>query len=163
MQTNNLKRNTKNKTMKDVGRGGKRGKTSGRGTKGQNARAGAKFRPAMRDTIKKLPKLRGYKFNSHTSKDVAINLNTLDVFAKGDVVNPKTLAEKGILHMKLGKYPTTKILGIGEIKLALNFERVKVSTDARTKILAAGGTIKEEVKISTLRPKAERRATKAGK
>lgn len=161
MQTHNLKRNSKRKTMKDVGRGGKRGKTSGRGTKGQNARAGAKFRPVMRDTIKKLPKLRGYSFNSHKEKTVALNLSDLSVFAKGEMVSLKTLAEKGILNMKLGKYPNTKILGTGEISIPLHFERVMVSAEARTKIEAAGGTIKEEMKISTLKPKAERRAAKA--
>jgi large subunit ribosomal protein L15 len=163
MQIHNLKRNSKRKTTKDVGRGGKRGKTAGRGTKGQNARAGRKFRPVMRDVIKKLPKLRGYAFNSHKAKAVAINLSDLSVFQKGETVNPKTLSEKGILHLKLGKFPTTKILGVGEIKVALNFERVKVSTEARAKIEKAGGTIKEESKVSTLRPKAERRAAKAAK
>lgn len=161
MQLHNLKRQTKRITSKDVGRGGKRGKTSGKGTKGQNARAGRKFRPVMRDTIKKLPKLRGYAFNSHVAKPVAINLSELVAFKAGEVVNKKTLVEKGILHMQLGKYPAVKILGNGELKIALNFERVKVSSDARAKIEKAGGTIIEEVKISTLKPKAERRAAKA--
>lgn len=59
MQFHALKRNTPNKKSKQVGRGGKRGKTSGRGTKGQNARAGHKKRPELRDFIKRLPKLRG--------------------------------------------------------------------------------------------------------
>lgn len=156
----NLRRQTKRITSMDVGRGGKRGKTSGRGTKGQNARAGRKFRPVMRDTIKKLPKLRGYAFNSHKAKPVAINLSELDVFAKGETVSLKTLAEKGVLNKKLGKFPTVKILGTGEVKNALNFERVLVSQEARTKIEKAGGTVKEEMKISTLKPKAERRAAK---
>lgn len=47
-----------------VGRGGKHAKTSGRGGKGQTARAGNKRRPALRDIIKKLPKNRGYRFQS---------------------------------------------------------------------------------------------------
>ncbi|MEK7569526.1 MAG: hypothetical protein AAB500_01380 [Patescibacteria group bacterium] len=47
-----------------VGRGGKHAKTSGRGGKGQTARAGNKRRPELRDIIKKLPKNRGYKFKS---------------------------------------------------------------------------------------------------
>lgn len=157
----NLRRQTKRVTSMDVGRGGKRGKTAGRGTKGQNARAGRKFRPVMRDTIKKLPKLRGYAFNSHKAKPVAINLSQLDVFAKGETVNLQTLAEKGVLNTKLGKFPAVKILGTGEIKNALNFARVQVSTEARTKIEKAGGTIMEEKKISILKPKAERRAAKA--
>ena len=64
MQIHQVKRRTENRDKKYVGRGGKRGKTAGRGTKGQHARAGRKFRPQLRDVIKKLPKNRGYKFKS---------------------------------------------------------------------------------------------------
>lgn len=59
MQWHSLKPKTKRKTSARVGRGGKRGKTSGKGTKGQNARAGRKKRPELRDFIKRFPKLRG--------------------------------------------------------------------------------------------------------
>jgi large subunit ribosomal protein L15 len=59
MQFHTLKRKTANKKARQVGRGGTRGKTSGRGTKGQNARAGRKKRPELRDFIKRVPKLRG--------------------------------------------------------------------------------------------------------
>lgn len=58
MQFHNLKSKTKRKHARQVGRGGTRGKTAGRGTKGQNARAGHKKRPEMRDIIKRVPKLR---------------------------------------------------------------------------------------------------------
>lgn len=71
MQIHNLKRTHKNKKDRIVGRGGKHAKTSGRGGKGQTARAGNKRRPALRDIIKKLPKNRGYKFNS-TKKPVVV-------------------------------------------------------------------------------------------
>lgn len=64
MQTHNLKRTHKNKRDRLVGRGGKHAKTSGRGGKGQTARAGNKRRPELRDIIKKLPKNRGYQFKS---------------------------------------------------------------------------------------------------
>jgi large subunit ribosomal protein L15 len=64
MQIHNLKRNHKNKKDRMVGRGGKHAKTSGRGGKGQTARAGNKRRPELRDIIKKLPKNRGYQFKS---------------------------------------------------------------------------------------------------
>ncbi|MBP6060760.1 MAG: hypothetical protein KA515_02015 [Candidatus Pacebacteria bacterium] len=64
MQTHNLKRLHKNKRDRLVGRGGKHAKTSGRGGKGQTARAGNKRRPELRDIIKKLPKNRGYQFKS---------------------------------------------------------------------------------------------------
>lgn len=161
MEIHTLKRQTKRIKVRLHGRGGKRGKTAGRGTKGQNARAGRKFRPVMRDVIKKLPKLRGYAFNSHQIKPVAINLSQLEVFGKGETVSKETLAEKGILNKKLGKFPRVKILGTGEVKNALNFVRVEVSKEARTKIEKAGGTVTEEVKVSSLKPKAERRAAKA--
>ena len=64
MQAHNLKRLHKNKKDRIVGRGGKHAKTSGRGGKGQTARAGNKRRPELRDIIKKLPKNRGYSFKS---------------------------------------------------------------------------------------------------
>jgi ribosomal protein L15 len=64
MQIHNLKRVHKNKKDRIVGRGGKHAKTSGRGGKGQTARAGNKRRPELRDIIKKLPKNRGYQFKS---------------------------------------------------------------------------------------------------
>lgn len=64
MQIHNLKRKNKNKKDRLIGRGGKHAKTAGRGGKGQTARAGNKRRPELRDIIKKLPKLRGYRFNS---------------------------------------------------------------------------------------------------
>ena len=64
MQIHNLKRTHKNKKDRIVGRGGKHAKTSGRGGKGQTARAGNKRRPELRDIIKKLPKNRGYQFKS---------------------------------------------------------------------------------------------------
>ncbi len=64
MQIHDLKRTHKNKKDRIVGRGGKHAKTSGRGGKGQTARAGNKRRPELRDIIKKLPKNRGYRFKS---------------------------------------------------------------------------------------------------
>lgn len=64
MQIHNLKRTHKNKKDRIIGRGGKHAKTSGRGGKGQTARAGNKRRPELRDIIKKLPKNRGYQFKS---------------------------------------------------------------------------------------------------
>lgn len=68
MQLHTLKRRTPNKKSRQVGRGGTRGKTSGRGTKGQNARAGRKKRPELRDFIKRFPKLRGRGVNPLKSR-----------------------------------------------------------------------------------------------
>lgn len=59
MQLHQLQPLYKLKDKKRIGRGGKRGTYSGRGQKGQKARAGHKIRPALRDLIQRLPKLRG--------------------------------------------------------------------------------------------------------
>ena len=63
MQLNLLSPQHKGRKSIAVGRGGKRGKTSGHGGKGQTARAGHKMRPESRDAIKKFPKRRGYGKN----------------------------------------------------------------------------------------------------
>ncbi len=59
MQLHQLQADHPGKGIKRVGRGGKRGTFSGRGTKGQHSRAGRRIRPAERDYIQHLPKLRG--------------------------------------------------------------------------------------------------------
>ncbi len=128
-----------------VGRGGKRGKTSGRGTKGQKARAGHKIRPEIRDMIKRLPKLRGRgksTFKSFAEKPLAINLSSLSAFASGDKVTPSTLIEKGVISSYKGRVPAVKILGNGEISAKLTFVDCTVSASAKEKIEKAGGSIK---------------------
>lgn len=142
MELNTLKRKTKNRKKSLVGRGGTRGKTSGRGTKGQNARAGHKKRPAIRDMIKKLPKLRGYKFNSTESKPMPVNLGALNIFEDGAVVNPQSLFDNNLIRRKNGKIPTVKILGSGDLTKKITVENCVVSASARTKIEKAGGTLK---------------------
>ena len=59
MQLHELQPNYYNKDAKRIARGGKRGRTSGRGQKGQKSRSGRKIRPAIRDFVQRLPKLRG--------------------------------------------------------------------------------------------------------
>jgi len=148
MQFHNLKRNTSNRKAKQVGRGGTRGKTSGRGTKGQNARTGRKKRPEMRDVIKRLPKLRGRGKNflkSRFAESLPVNLSAINAkFVAGEVVNLKTLLEKKVVKIKKGNTPIVKILGVGKIEKALNFEKVLVSDSAKKMIEAVGGKIKNE-------------------
>lgn len=142
MQIHELKRKNKNKSRKIVGRGGKRGKTSGRGTKGQNARAGRKKRPELRDIIKKLPKLRGYKFKSIVAKPVVINIELLNShFDNGAVVTREVLLEKKLISNKSGALPKVKILGAGELSKSLTLKGFTVSKSAREKIEKGGGTI----------------------
>ncbi len=143
MKIHNLKRVTKNRKTAIVGRGGKRGKTSGRGGKGQTARAGHKMRPEWRDIIKKMPKLRGYAFKSIQSKFVVVNLAQLEAaFSNGDKVNPKTLVKKNILETRLGKNPKVKILALGDLSKKLTISDCAVSADAKVKIEKAGGSVK---------------------
>jgi large subunit ribosomal protein L15 len=142
MQLNTLKRKIPNKKAKQVGRGGTRGKTSGRGGKGQTARAGNKRRPQMRDIIKKLPKLRGYRFHSASIKFTPVNVGALEIFEAGVVVNSASLFEKKLIRRVGGVLPKVKILGTGEISKKLSITGCKVSASALTKIEKAGGSVK---------------------
>lgn len=148
MQTNDLKRNKANRKAKQVGRGGTRGKTSGRGTKGQNARSGRKKRPEMRDFIKKIPKLRGRGRNflkSRLKESFAVNLSLIDsMFSNGETVNFQYLVDKKIINPKKSERLSVKILGNGGIKKSLNFEGLKISEKARKLIKEAGGKINNE-------------------
>lgn len=139
---NTLKRQHPNKKPTQVGRGGTRGKTSGRGGKGQTARAGNKRRPEIRDIIKKLPKLRGYRFKSGTIKPAVVNVGALNIFEAGAVITPTIIFESNLVRRVGGVVPHIKILGTGEISKKLSITGCEVSASARTKIEKAGGTIK---------------------
>ncbi len=151
MQSNTLARKTENMTSPRVGRGGKRGKTSGRGTKGQNARAGHKKRPEMRDLIKKLPKLRGHGKNRARTVRVkapyaSVNLGLLEAtFVAGDLVNPETLYKKGLVRAPGGRISYVKILGNGTLTKALKVSDCAFSASAKTAIEAVGGSIVSNV------------------
>ena len=153
MQIHEIRRDHAHKKSKLVARGGKRGKTSGKGGKGQTARAGHRVRPAMRDIIKKLPKLRGHGKNRSESvfyrgPEAVVNLSALNVFKAGDAVNPKTLIAKGLIKEILGKTPVVKILGTGSISVAITVTGCTASVSATTAIEKAGGTV-----TVTLKPK----------
>ncbi|KND50286.1 MAG: ribosomal protein L15 [Parcubacteria bacterium C7867-007] len=147
MQINTLAPKTPRITTARVGRGGTRGKTSGRGTKGQNARAGHKKRPEMRDLIKKIPKLRGHgKNRSRTVRPrisyVAVNLSALEAnFAAGDAVHPIALTQKNLLGSRGGYLKQVKILGTGTLTKKLTVSGCEVSAAAKSAIEAAGGSI----------------------
>jgi len=148
MQLNTLSARTKNRKNAPVGRGGKRGKTSGRGGKGQTARAGHKIRPEVRDLIKKLPKRRGYGKNrargvvGSRSPVFAVNLAALEAaYAAGETVSPSSLLGKHLVRRTSGRAPLVKILGTGEVTKAFVVKGCALSVSARSAILAAGGTI----------------------
>ena len=151
MDTILFRRKNKNKKDVSVGRGGKRGKTSGRGTKGQKARSGHKIRPEIRDFIKRLPKLRGSGKNSnHTiqEKPMAVSLTAIDkAFKNGDEVNPSTLRNVGLIRARESSVALVKILG-GEISKKLKFTNVLVSASAKGIIEKAGGTISLKIVVT---------------
>ncbi len=146
MQLHQLKRSHPNYKSQVVGRGGKRGKTSGRGTKGQKARAGHKIRPEWRDLIKKIPKRRGESssgsLKSISAVIVSVNVGVLNThFTDGAHVTPKALAEKGLIRRYGRSLPHVKVLGGGEISKKLTVTGVDASVSAKAAILKAGGTI----------------------
>lgn len=147
MQMNTLVRKHPNTKHVQVGRGATRGKTSGRGTKGQNARAGHRKRPELRDLIKKIPKRRGYGKNraiSNYAKPVAfpVNLNVLETtFANGAEVTPVTLLANGILTSNRLPKAGIKILATGNLTKKLNISGCAISESAKAKVEAVGGTV----------------------
>ncbi|MDQ3014919.1 MAG: 50S ribosomal protein L15 [bacterium] len=145
MQINQLKRKTANKKRMIVARGGKRGKTAGRGTKGQKARAGHKIRPEIRDVIKRIPKMRGRGKNSNISiyeKSVVVTLEQLNkAFATGDIITPAKLIEKKVISYRNGKIPPVKILGTGEITKKLTLKDIPISASVKEKVQKAGGIV----------------------
>lgn len=135
MQTHQLQKQ-KQKQHRRIGRGGKRGTYSGRGMKGQNARAGSSRKPAILDLIRKVPKLRGVPASRYKKQGVkqigvfyqVVNLDSLEKsFNEGEVVSPKSLLEKKLVRRIGGKAPNVKVLGRGELIKKLTFEGVNVS------------------------------------
>lgn len=141
-----LKRMTK-RAYRRVGRGqsSTRGKTSGRGGKGQTARAGNKRRPELRDIIKKIPKRRGYGKNRGRTvwnakpRPETVSLSVLSKF-EGAEVTPKALVEQGILTSRKGRSPMVKFVG-SEVSKKFKFIGVTASSGAKAAIEKAGGSI----------------------
>ncbi len=121
-----------------IGRGGKRGTTSGRGQKGQKSRSGHRIRPAERDLILKLPKKRGFRNKPKKDAVTVFNLKTLEklkTFAgKEPLVITMELLKTANL---LGKNFTgeVKILGVGEVTFPFSVaDGITVSKSAKEKI-----------------------------
>jgi large subunit ribosomal protein L15 len=118
--------------------GSKMGKTAGAGNKGQQSRRGYSRRPGFEGgqmpLHRRLPK-RG--FTAPFSKSYAVvNLVTLNEFAAGETVTPELLSERGILR---AQRDGVKILGDGELKVALTVRAHAFSKSAADKIAKAGG------------------------
>ena len=131
------------KKAKRVGRGGKRGTYSGRGIKGQKARAGRRIRPQLRDVLAKIPKRRGYKVKRPPLNLAVLNLGAIEkIFTKGETVSPKTLHLRGLVRRISGKVPQVKILGGGRLSKPLIFENCLFSGEALKAVKEAGGVVR---------------------
>jgi len=141
MQLHNL--TTSKKNSQRIGRGGKRGTTSGRGTKGQRSRSGHKIRPALRDLISRLPKKRGFKNKPKSEPTFVVNLSAVERHLakhKGEaVVSRATLVAWGIIPRRY--VGAIKVLATGVLKTPITLKGVTVSKAAQAKIEKAGGTV----------------------
>ncbi|MDQ1373881.1 MAG: large subunit ribosomal protein [Actinomycetota bacterium] len=122
-----------------VGRGtaGRRGKTAGRGTKGQGARdtIPAGFEGGQLPLAQRVPKLKGFK-NPFRVEYTVVNLDALQAF-DGDLVDPDTLRERGLVH----KRGLVKVLGRGELTRAVRVSAHAFSKSAEAAITGAGGSV----------------------
>ncbi len=130
---------THRKKRRGFGESSGHGKTSGRGTKGQNARSGGGTPPGFEGgqmpLIRRLPK-RGFH-NVRSLETCIVNLSSLNYFPAGTEVTPQLLAEKGMARSHDAR---VKILGGGELTHALKVKAHAFSESAREKIAKAGGT-----------------------
>ena len=140
--------NTTRTYKKRVGRGGKRGKTAGKGTKGQKSRAGKSIRPAFRDVFASMPRLRGHNknrgrtVNSSRSKIATINVSDLEKrFKEGAKINPSVILKHKLVSQYRGRKPIVKILGMGDLKKSFHINNCIVSKTAEEKITKVGGKV----------------------
>jgi large subunit ribosomal protein L15 len=122
------------------GMGSKMGKTSGAGNKGQQSRRGYSRRPGFEGgqmpLHRRLPK-RGFTAPDSTTYAV-VNVDMLNAFEAGETISPELLYSLGVLRVKR---EGVKILGTGELKVALTVQAHAFSKSAEEKITAAGGKV----------------------
>lgn len=130
----------KPKTRKGRGEASK-GKTAGRGTKGTKARATVPvgFEGGQMPLIRRVPKLKGFK-NPFRVEYQVVNVERLaELFPQGGAVTPEDLAARGAV--RAGR--PVKVLGSGDISVAVQVKAHAFSGSAKEKIAAAGGSAEE--------------------
>ena len=124
-----------------VGRGeGSKGKTAGRGTKGSNARGQVPvgFEGGQMPLTRRLPKLKGFSNAPFKTTYQVVNTGRLaELYPAGGDVTPESLADNGAVR----RGELVKVLGTGDLEVALRVSAHAVSAAARQKIEAAGGTV----------------------
>ena len=149
MKLNSLKKRLK-KTKKRLGRGigSGKGKTSGRGHKGQKSRSGVaikSFEGGQMPLYRRLPK-RGFRsFNNKTKKSIAIiNLSRIQQILERKKISNNTKVDLSILQKSQQinkKYSKLKILGTGDIKVKFDIDTNYISSSAKEKIEKLGGKV----------------------
>ena len=123
------------------GEGSGRGKTSTRGQKGQKSRAGGSIRPGFEGgqmpLYRKLPH-RGFNNHKFRTDYALVNLSDLEKIESTEI-DKSVLIDAGLIRKNSG---LVKVLGDGEISKAITLSADKFSASARSKIEAAGGTVK---------------------
>ncbi|HUC36135.1 MAG TPA: 50S ribosomal protein L15 [Acidimicrobiales bacterium] len=119
------------------GKGGRRGKTAGRGMKGTGARDNVKpgFEGGQLPLAQRIPKLKGFR-NPFRVSYAVVNLDTLEAFS-GDEASPESLASAGLVK----KGSLVKVLARGELHRPLHVKAHALSAAARSRIESAGGTV----------------------
>jgi large subunit ribosomal protein L15 len=129
------------KDKQRLGRGeGSKGKTAGRGTKGTKARyqVPAGFEGGQMPLARRLPKLKGFSNAKFKTVYQIVNIGRLvELYPTGGEVTPETLADGGAVR----RGELVKVLGDGDLTVALRVSAHAVSSSARQKIEAAGGTV----------------------
>lgn len=125
------------------GAGSGLGKTAGKGHKGRNARAGVGgfigYEGGQTPLFRRLPKC-GFNNVNHRIEYAIVNVGDLSVFSAGTEITPDSLVKSGMLReLKAG----LKILGGGDLNVALKVHAHKFSASAAEKIRKAGGETKE--------------------
>lgn len=144
MQLNKLdKISKKTKRRLGQGHGSGRGKTAGRGTKGQKARGkvSLSFEGGALPLIKRLPFRRGKGKNKvFKKKPIIVNVKALNILKKNSIVDIKTLINHRIIDERDAKIYGVKILGEGNLSLPLII-KLPISKGAALKVKKAGGHI----------------------
>ncbi len=149
MQLNNLVKITKREEKRlGLGHGSGRGKTAGRGTKGQKARNKVPiyFEGGALPLIKRIPFKRGKgRNNAFKPTPFVVNVSLLNQFTKNTVIDIKALVDKRIVPLEQAKKDGVKILGDGELTVSLTV-KLPVSKIALEKIEKAGGKVEDQEK-----------------
>jgi large subunit ribosomal protein L15 len=136
---------SRNRTRVGRGEGSGKGKTCGKGTKGAQVRSGythrAYFEGGQMPLARRLPKV---GFTNIFAKDFEVTqVGKLASFEAGAHVTAEALKEKGIVS-RIGKNGV-KILGNGELAVALHVRVARLTASAAAKIVAAGGTVEGDI------------------